>query len=190
MDLSDIKIIVQWKAKCDLCSLWQRFGRAVRGGDKGFVFLLVEAKDTDEDREKKARAKERRKKKKEGKRNADTDLGGPLKRQASGSDTSTRPQPNGEAVQIMVEQPALLTTAMRGRGGIGQKGKTLAKGGVVVGSVLDRFINAGHRSRPDQCRRQVAATFFGNLATREYAAKHIHDPLTRHIFSCRYPQKL
>lgn len=45
MDLPDIEIVVQYKATCTLCALWQRFGRAARGiGNKGTAILLVEKK--------------------------------------------------------------------------------------------------------------------------------------------------
>lgn len=55
MDLPDIKIVVQWKATCDLLSLWQRFGRAARGQDQtGTAILLVEKKDTNKNRAQKA----------------------------------------------------------------------------------------------------------------------------------------
>ena len=61
MDLPDIRIVIQWKATCDLCTLWQRFGRAARGaGQEATAILFVEKKDTDEERALKAvRAAER-----------------------------------------------------------------------------------------------------------------------------------
>ena len=50
MDLPNIKIVVQWKATCDLCTLWQHFGRVARGQDAvGTAILLVERKDIDEE---------------------------------------------------------------------------------------------------------------------------------------------
>ncbi|KAF5381314.1 hypothetical protein D9615_008286 [Tricholomella constricta] len=55
MDLPDIKIVIQWKATCDLCTVWQRFGRVARGqGEQGTAILLVEKKDTDDGRVAKA----------------------------------------------------------------------------------------------------------------------------------------
>ncbi|KIM86617.1 hypothetical protein PILCRDRAFT_4530, partial [Piloderma croceum F 1598] len=45
MDLPDIKLIIQWRASCDLCTLWQRFGRAVRDLKlQGQALFLVESK--------------------------------------------------------------------------------------------------------------------------------------------------
>ena len=64
MDLPDIEIVVQWKATCDLLSLWQRFGRAARGqGKTGTAILLVEKKDTDENRALKAEKAEKKREK-------------------------------------------------------------------------------------------------------------------------------
>ncbi len=51
MDLPNIEIVVQWKATCDMCTLWQRFGRVARGvGRSGTAILLVERKDTEDER--------------------------------------------------------------------------------------------------------------------------------------------
>ena len=45
MDLPDIELIIQWRASCDLCTLWQHFGRAVRDLKlQGRVLFLVESK--------------------------------------------------------------------------------------------------------------------------------------------------
>ena len=66
MDLPDIKLVIQWKATCDFCTLWQRFGRAGRGrGQEAVALLLVEPKDTDEVRKKKAERTEKAKRKKQ-----------------------------------------------------------------------------------------------------------------------------
>ncbi|EKM74280.1 hypothetical protein AGABI1DRAFT_24096, partial [Agaricus bisporus var. burnettii JB137-S8] len=51
MDIGDVEIVVQYKATCDFCTLWQRFGRAARAaGLQGVGILLVEKKDTTEGR--------------------------------------------------------------------------------------------------------------------------------------------
>lgn len=53
MDVNDIKIVVQYKATTDFCTLWQRFGRAARAsGATADAILLVENKDTSYSREK------------------------------------------------------------------------------------------------------------------------------------------
>ena len=55
MDVPDIKVVVQWKATCDLCTLWQRYGRAARAPDhRAIAILLVEKKDMVEERALKA----------------------------------------------------------------------------------------------------------------------------------------
>src|SRR6266540_1829210 len=56
MDLPNIKIVVQWRATCSLCMLWQRFGRAAcDSGQTGTAILLVEKKNTDDERQAKAK---------------------------------------------------------------------------------------------------------------------------------------
>lgn len=66
MDLPDIELIVQWKATCDLCTLWQRFGRAVRNQKlQGRALFFVETKYFDETKKKAALAAEKRKRKAE-----------------------------------------------------------------------------------------------------------------------------
>ncbi|ETW78200.1 hypothetical protein HETIRDRAFT_429262 [Heterobasidion irregulare TC 32-1] len=70
IDIPHIALIVQWCAKCRLCSLWQRFGRGARQMDlKAMAILFVEAKYFDEDKLKAANAKALRAEKK-GKRKA------------------------------------------------------------------------------------------------------------------------
>ncbi|KAF9457007.1 P-loop containing nucleoside triphosphate hydrolase protein, partial [Collybia nuda] len=54
MDLPDIKLIIQWKATCDFCMLWQQFGQEARQtGQTAVALLLVKQKDTDDARKKK-----------------------------------------------------------------------------------------------------------------------------------------
>ncbi|KAF6765850.1 P-loop containing nucleoside triphosphate hydrolase protein [Ephemerocybe angulata] len=69
MDLPDIKLVIQYKATCDLCTLWQRFGRGARGlGTDAVAILLVEKKDLESERQAKAeRAVKRAKAKEAGK---------------------------------------------------------------------------------------------------------------------------
>ena len=64
MDLPDVELIIQWKATCDLCTLWQRFGRAVRDLRlQGKALFLVESKYFDAAKKSKADAAEERKRK-------------------------------------------------------------------------------------------------------------------------------
>ncbi|KAF8984777.1 P-loop containing nucleoside triphosphate hydrolase protein, partial [Cyathus striatus] len=54
MDIPDIKLVIQWKVSCGLCTLWQRFGHAVQGqGQEGVAILIIEKKNTVEGREEK-----------------------------------------------------------------------------------------------------------------------------------------
>jgi hypothetical protein len=46
MDVGDVEVVVQYKATCDLNTLWQCFGRAARSSSgRGVGILLVEKKD-------------------------------------------------------------------------------------------------------------------------------------------------
>jgi Lhr-like helicase len=45
MDISNIELVVQWRASTSICSLWQRFGRGACQLDlKAVSVLLVEPK--------------------------------------------------------------------------------------------------------------------------------------------------
>ena len=64
MDLPNITLIIQWKATCDLCTLWQRFGRTVRDLKlEGNALFLVELKYFDKTKETRANAAQERKRK-------------------------------------------------------------------------------------------------------------------------------
>ncbi|KIK72348.1 hypothetical protein PAXRUDRAFT_180843, partial [Paxillus rubicundulus Ve08.2h10] len=52
MDVSDIKLIIQWCATCKLATLWQRFGHAVQNKElTGTVILFAEKDFFDDERE-------------------------------------------------------------------------------------------------------------------------------------------
>jgi superfamily II DNA/RNA helicase len=178
MDLPDIKIVVQWKATCDLLSLWQRFGRAARGQDQtGTAILLVEKKDTDENRALKAEKAEKRKEKEKQrigtKRKATHQLTHQAKRPAlQDHNLNTIPSSrediedqldvvvNEEAAgeDLLKEERRKHYTKREGQQTIstGSKGKGKDRI-VIVGSVIDDFINS-----PFDCRRIVPMLYFGN----------------------------
>ena len=188
MDLPNIEIVVQWKATCDLCTLWQRFGRAARGQDAvGTAILLVEKKDTDKERVAKAERAAKRNKKGAGatKRKAidvgnhekakrpalvDRSLNRELDSEASGSD---RPDRELNAV-VDSRRVAELAFKEERRAHYGKREKTrLGNSGhkwknrtcLEVGSPMDDFINA-HAFV--SCRRIVPEVYFGNDRTREF----------------------
>ena len=177
MDLPDIEIVIQWKATCDLCTLWQRFGRVARGqGKEGVAILLVEKKDTNEERAAKAeRASKRKTKIAEG-------IGTGRKRKALRqggrtvlTDCSVNNQEMAEAVvpidpakaaEIAFLEERQVHYARREKSNHGRfeppKGK--ARTDLEIGSPMDDFINP-----PDgvSCRRVVPTLFFRNDKTRE-----------------------
>ena len=64
MDISDIKLVIQWHATCKLTTLWQQFGRAARNKDlEGTAILFAEKDHFDEERAAKQMRKEQRKRK-------------------------------------------------------------------------------------------------------------------------------
>ena len=172
MDLPDIKTVVQWKATCDLCTLWQRFGGAARGADQeATAILFVEKKDTNEERVLKARrAAQRLAKKNESvtgqKRKAGTQLtSGTSKRQTLGECTNHNELTNHST-------PEMFPTELREQRRAHYKKRPVEKTttakekkkiNVEVGSPMDDFINAGsnHDDLID-CRRIVPMLFFEN----------------------------
>jgi superfamily II DNA/RNA helicase len=184
MDLPDIRIVVQWKATCDLCTLWQRFGRAARGaGQEATAILFVEKKDTDEERIlKAARAAQRLAKKNDSeamtgqKRKAGTELtsGSSKRRSTLGECTNNL---NNEQISHSCSDSTPLshekvTTERREQRRAHYKKRPVAKKtiakekkkvNVEVGSPMDDFINAAsdHNELID-CRRIVPMLFFEN----------------------------
>jgi hypothetical protein len=62
VDLPDIELIIQWRATCDMCTLWQRFSCAARDLKlTAKALFLVEPKHFDEVRAAKAACQEEKK---------------------------------------------------------------------------------------------------------------------------------
>lgn len=205
MDLSDIKLIIQWKANCDMCALWQRFGRGGQcEGQNATAILLVEKKDTDEERAVKVVHDAKRKdKKKEGtgtKRKALDQLNHTSKRPAL---TNASPRVNRNAQDLNLEElennliAANDTTDLQKEAyeerrahysksatsmsiptqPLAQTTKGKGREGVEVGSVMDDFINA---KQYFNCRRAVPMLFFGNDKTREFKLQTSESVVNSH----------
>ena len=101
MDLPDITLIIQWKATCDLCTLWQRFGRAVRDMRlEGKALFLVEPKYFDTTKKTRADAAKERKRKA-----AQREAGNP--HPAKRARTTKGSKPTKQAPEGPVVQPIL-----------------------------------------------------------------------------------
>jgi superfamily II DNA/RNA helicase len=191
MDLPNIKIVVQWKATCNLCTLWQRFGRAACGQDEvGTAILLVEKKDTDEERLAKVERAAKRKKKgaagtkrkaigigncEKAKRPAlvDRSLNRGLEEVLGDGDTSLdntnvrAPELDGvddpgRVAELAFKEECWAHYGKREKtGNSSRKGKSRADH--EVGSPMDDFINT-HACV--NCRRIVPEVYFGNDQTR------------------------
>lgn len=193
IDVQGVKVIVQYKATCDLCTLWQRFGRAARGADEeAIAILLVEKKDTEEDRSAKATKFTKRKAAEEinsqpAKRPAlaDRTLSTMASENVSGELSSQMAisESNLDDHEKMIEerrlhygQPVFAQL---------QKAKKTRKETrtVEVGSAMDDFINAHLHLH---CRRLVLTIFFQNDKAGEYNGKSCHcSHCLKFYLSCR-----
>lgn len=61
VDIPDIDLVVQWRATCNIATLWQRFGRAARDPElEGKALFLVEPKYFDDEKAKKEARRDKR----------------------------------------------------------------------------------------------------------------------------------
>ncbi|KAJ7231791.1 P-loop containing nucleoside triphosphate hydrolase protein [Mycena rebaudengoi] len=61
IDMPNITLVIQWRATCDMCTLWQRFGRGARDPEcEAIALFLVEPMYFDETKEEKAIHKAKR----------------------------------------------------------------------------------------------------------------------------------
>lgn len=61
IDIPDIDLVVQWRATCNIATLWQRFGRAARDSElEGKALFLVEPKHFDDEKAKKEARRQKR----------------------------------------------------------------------------------------------------------------------------------
>ena len=177
MDLPDIEIVVQWKATCDLCTLWQRFGRVARGqGKEGVAILLVEKKDTNEERAAKVeRAAKRKTKIKEGiktgrKRKAVQQGGRTVLADRSVNQELAEPvvpidPAKAAEIAFLDERRAHYAHREKSTQGRFEPPRGKVRPDLEIGSAMDDFINP-----PDgvKCRRVVPTLFFQNDKTREF----------------------
>lgn len=187
-----MKIIVQYKATCDLCTLWQRFGRAARGADEeAIAILLVEKKDTEEERSAKAT-----------KRKAAEEMNSQCAKRPALADRtlstmasenisrglSLQTESNLDDHKKMIEErrahygnqtPAQTQKVKKTR----KETQT-----VEVGSAMDDFINAHLHLH---CRRLVLTIYFQNDKAGEYNGESCHcSHCLRFYLSCRLSYSL
>lgn len=174
MDLPYVRLVIQWRATCDMCDLWQRFGRAARAaGTEGTGILFHEKLYLDVARERKKLALATAQTKK--KRKADEDGGRPAKRPATETGTSSEllstsrnQRTSSDTREVETEDPAVAdrqntrntSYAKRAQIKAPAKKSTKPKAGQVIDDrqeldvcgLLDDFINAS--TRPEiRCRR-------------------------------------
>jgi hypothetical protein len=143
MDVSNIGLITQWKARCTLSTLWQRFGRGGRDLKKDAIAVfLVEREHFDHIRKSKAEKLQRRM----AKRRKTTDAREETEQsEQSGDDESL------EETDILESRRLAYSEAPA------KKRKTSKS---ILEPAMDDFINAG--SRGLKCHRTVLNIYFGN----------------------------
>lgn len=185
LDLPGVEVVIQWKLKCTMCTLWQQIGRAAcRDREEGITVVLVEKTDFDIHRQKKEATKEKRCQ--GAKQKAATQLGPPAKchtlvdrdlniKQGNGdhegSEDESEEEANGmdgqtDHARDTVPWPCIAedVEVRWGRYTTMQTGIQLRTKGkwhsLERGSVIDDFVNAKSRGLP--CRWEPTMVYFGN----------------------------
>jgi superfamily II DNA helicase RecQ len=201
MDLPNISIVVQWKATCDMCTLWQRFGRGGRGsGETATAILLVEKKDMEEERQSKAeRAAKKRKKAREGngtKRKANDELINNCQdkrpalqdRSLNGNNDDAHSEILGS--QITLRTPVPIKDLKEERRALYKEGAVVEKAGISkkgkgkgreLEVAMDDYVNSQHLCF--DCRHIVPILYFRNDKTRKssYCFRVIFSSLKQHV---------
>ena len=174
MDLPDIEVVVQWKATCTLCSMWQRFGRGARGdGKSATAVLLFDKKDLHGDEAATESGSLKRK--------ACEDLRTISKRPALASKSINRvdnanslaepsvtePSPSGDREIDHGDSQTTLEDCRRRFMRCDSSATNTLKGAkargkrppILAGSAMDSFINPPAALN---CRRMVVNVYFGN----------------------------
>ncbi|KAJ3495027.1 hypothetical protein NLJ89_g10694 [Agrocybe chaxingu] len=179
IDISDIKVVVQWRATCSMSTLWQRLGRAGRDrSSDAYGIFLVEKEHFDEEKAKKTARKLRRATKKRRR------TGQPSPRKQAKTPAAPSPAPNQEIDQdgdnatsseseseaeISVQLNERYTTKATDK--VDKKKKQALR---ELEPVMDDFINAKTRRIP--CRRGPSNTYFQN---NQASADHLTCDETR-----------
>jgi ATP-dependent DNA helicase RecQ len=89
--MPNITLVIQWWATCDMCTLWQRFGRGARDPNcEAIALWLVEPMYFDETKEEKAARKAKKEEKAKNKRKAREELAGQPASKKTRSDGTSR----------------------------------------------------------------------------------------------------
>lgn len=202
MDISDIRLVIQWRASCTLSTIWQRWGRAVRNrGMQGTAILFAEKEYFDDAREMKRSHQEAQKRKAKSTRTIQTPA---MKHRLCGSSSSVMAVPvvdeevmghtnsNDEAESGGEENNLLLPRINLEAGdetwSVGEKElREMMKPNVEEGGrrvrqghrreldpAMDCLINAHHRPG-FQCRRKVFNIYFDNASSSEFGITYCYS---------------
>lgn len=170
MDLPYVRLAVQWRATCDMCDLWQRFGRVARTtGTEGTGILFHEKSHLDESRERKMTNAQNKKRK------ADKDAPQPAAKRLAGMldpPTMTHNQQiPQDAHESETVDPTVADRENKRPASYAKRAQNKAPAKKAKGSVgddrqeleicgpLDDFINASTRSEV-KCQRAPVKLYF------------------------------
>lgn len=175
MDLPNVETVVQWRATCDMCDLWQRFGRvACATGREGTGILFHEKSHLDESRENKRVAAVKRKAAGDGGHpvkwatiatgRSDTAVGQIPSDQEQGPSATTHQGTKMEADPVVDSRQTERKAKYNQRANkndTARKAKSSkdSKPALDMYGPLDDFINAGTRDKV-QCRRMPVKLYF------------------------------
>ncbi|KAF7348212.1 p-loop containing nucleoside triphosphate hydrolase protein [Mycena sanguinolenta] len=192
IDLPNITLVIQWRATCDMCTLWQRFGRGARDPKcEAIALFLVEPMYFDQTKEEKAarKAKKEQAKTTRKRKAADALSQPPAKRAKSdGRQDSTSGNPPGHALPPSDAQTQAIesdsdsepddsgteeaTAALEKRRAAYRKDKAQVvtrkkpkKDGNELSPEMDDMINAGSKHRSIKCFRVPSRLYFGSDKT-------------------------
>lgn len=169
MDLPYVHAAVQWRATCDMCDLWQRFGRVAREtGNEGTGILFYEKAHLDDSRDRKKTNAEAKKRK------AIEDGNRPAKRPATdpklAASSSSTQAVSSHAWEIGMADPVVVVRETNRKASYAKRApkeptkKAKATGDedrreVDICGPLDDFINARGRDEVS-CRRAPVKLYF------------------------------
>ncbi|KIM36265.1 hypothetical protein M413DRAFT_427700 [Hebeloma cylindrosporum] len=189
LDISDIRMDVQWRATCSMSTLWQRFGRGGRDQSlEAVAIFLVEKEHFDETKERKAEKKSKKAAAKKRNQKSRNDGPPPEKRPRTSQHApvlQARQLPNQE---VVIESDGTSSESESDAEGCEQLNERYTTRPIdqsikrkrkradrEIGPAMDDFINAKRRGFP--CRRKPSNAFFQNNKAGKYLlrASYHHD---------------
>ncbi|KAI0689288.1 P-loop containing nucleoside triphosphate hydrolase protein [Cytidiella melzeri] len=177
VDIPDIGFVGQWRATCDMDTLWQRFGRVGCGpGTEGVAVLFAEGKHFDDMKEKAALAAEAKKKAQEAraseaeKRKRGLNAAGSRKRARTDNSPALPPSTDNneernslaviDSLSVHEELRVQYRQSLADQKQKQSKTKKIAGNTAQLPPGIDNIINAA--TRPFNCHRVPIAAYYQN----------------------------